>query len=117
MKKRYYMNDDGNLIIATFADDGWEIVELDPIAESHDEEEADVQEKKTVPRAGKDGKSIRFNWRTRDRVKELLDIEMNSAEIARSIGKSLEITNMIIDKVRGEDMESKVKDTKDGVSL
>ena len=59
----------------------------------------------------------RVTKKQREQVKELLARGFNSQRISDEIEEDLEFTNEIIDRVRGEDMDAKVTDDKDRVSL
>lgn len=58
----------------------------------------------------------RVTRKQREQVSELLRRGYNSQRISDEIDEDLDFTNEIIEKLRGEDMDSKVE-TKEGVSL
>lgn len=134
--EKYFFNDENEELIILTEEDGESSVQrLDLVCsyEYDDEEQEDEEVRDDPPKRMDRPKKEKVagggvaddSWRhkrrvtrkQREQVKELLSKGFNSQRISDEIDEDLEFTNEIIDRVRGEDMESKVEDDKEGISL
>lgn len=136
--ERYFFNEEtSELIILSRDGDDSQVTTLSELCsyEYEDENTAFDEKKKVISSVlsdveaatraiildGMDDYSLRKNRHVtkilRELVKEMLSNGYNSKRISSTIGEDLEFTNKIIDRVRGDDMDAKVEDDKEGVSL